>query len=155
MPFPLSGLTGSGSSSSTSSSGRGTAAAAAALPEDLRSPSYAIATANAVMFLACALVPLLPASAVLLNHKAPQIWQLLTSSFAHPSLESVMQVCLVHLAPPRTAAQHVQRTAVVGCSKDRAHIPPGWALAYCHSYWLEDIDRKPHADMFANSISAA
>ncbi|PNW76140.1 hypothetical protein CHLRE_12g546200v5 [Chlamydomonas reinhardtii] len=87
----MTGLTGSGSSSSTSSSGRGTAAAAAALPEDLRSPSYAIATANAVMFLACALVPLLPASAVLLNHKAPQIWQLLTSSFAHPSLESVMQ----------------------------------------------------------------
>ncbi|KAG2433848.1 hypothetical protein HXX76_008204 [Chlamydomonas incerta] len=43
------------------------------------------------MFLACALVPLLPVSSVLLNHKAPQIWQLLTSSFAHPSLESVMQ----------------------------------------------------------------
>lgn len=60
-------------------------------PEDLRSPTYAIAAACTVTFLACALVPLLPASALLLNHKQPMMWQLLTSCFAHSSLEGLLQ----------------------------------------------------------------
>ncbi|KXZ53281.1 hypothetical protein GPECTOR_7g1175 [Gonium pectorale] len=59
--------------------------------EDLRSPSYAIAALSALLFAVCALVPLLPASALLLNHRQPAVWQLLTSCFAHGSLESLLQ----------------------------------------------------------------
>ncbi|EFJ45266.1 hypothetical protein VOLCADRAFT_118445 [Volvox carteri f. nagariensis] len=66
-------------------------AVATALPEDLRSATYAIAATNAVIFFICALVPLLPAAALLLSHRQPQPWQLLTSSFTHPSLESLIQ----------------------------------------------------------------
>ncbi len=36
-------------------------------------------------------MPLLPASALLLNHKQPMVWQLLTSCFAHSSLEGLLQ----------------------------------------------------------------
>ncbi|GLC34790.1 hypothetical protein PLESTB_001164600 [Pleodorina starrii] len=80
------------STSSSSSSGAGLrTGGAATLPEDLRSASYAIAAANTALFFACALVPLLPAATLLLNHRQPHICQLLTSAFAHPSLESLMQ----------------------------------------------------------------
>lgn len=34
---------------------------------------------------------MLPSAALLLNHRQPQIWQLFTSCFTHPSLESLMQ----------------------------------------------------------------
>ncbi|KAG2484401.1 hypothetical protein HYH03_016815 [Edaphochlamys debaryana] len=68
-----------------------TTAGGGSLPEDLRSPSYAIAALNTALFLACALVPLLPAASMLLNHKQPQVWQLLTSCFAHSSLEGLLQ----------------------------------------------------------------
>ncbi|GIL73623.1 hypothetical protein Vretimale_5491 [Volvox reticuliferus] len=77
------GSTGMGSSGSRT-------AAVAALPEDLRSATYAITATNTAIFFLSALVPLLPASALLLNHRQPQLLQLLTSSFAHPSLESLM-----------------------------------------------------------------
>ncbi|GLI64712.1 hypothetical protein VaNZ11_008072, partial [Volvox africanus] len=66
------------------------AAAVAPPPEDLRSATYAITATNTAIFFLSAMVPLLPASALLLNHRQPHLWQLLTSSFAHPSLESLM-----------------------------------------------------------------
>ncbi|GIL49481.1 hypothetical protein Vafri_5811 [Volvox africanus] len=85
----ISSLATTGSISIGSSSGS-RAAAVAAPPEDLRSATYAITATNTAIFFLSAMVPLLPASALLLNHRQPHLWQLLTSSFAHPSLESLM-----------------------------------------------------------------
>ncbi|GIL49482.1 hypothetical protein Vafri_5811 [Volvox africanus] len=89
FPSAISSLATTGSISIGSSSGS-RAAAVAAPPEDLRSATYAITATNTAIFFLSAMVPLLPASALLLNHRQPHLWQLLTSSFAHPSLESLM-----------------------------------------------------------------
>ncbi|GIM00349.1 hypothetical protein Vretimale_5491 [Volvox reticuliferus] len=88
LPSAISSLAATGSTGMGSSGSR--TAAVAALPEDLRSATYAITATNTAIFFLSALVPLLPASALLLNHRQPQLLQLLTSSFAHPSLESLM-----------------------------------------------------------------
>ncbi|GFR47922.1 hypothetical protein Agub_g9724 [Astrephomene gubernaculifera] len=80
-----------GTLTTTSPKSKGGAVTSIALPEDLRSPTYCIAAANLATFMLCVLLPMLPAASLLLNHRQPQFWQLLTSCFAHPSLDSLLQ----------------------------------------------------------------
>jgi hypothetical protein len=62
--------------------------APSALPEDLRSPTYALAAVNVAAFLLGK--SLLPAAALHFAQHAPKWWQPVTALFAHATLDSAL-----------------------------------------------------------------